>query len=56
VHIEGYGFVEQYFGAQNHDFRSMLDGVSKVNATDEPNRQRQPSQLKQERIREVSHE
>eukprot|EP00962_Isochrysis_galbana_P028041 scaffold8847_cov112-Isochrysis_galbana.AAC.9 len=28
--VEGYGFVEQYFGAQNHDFRSMLDGVSKV--------------------------
>ena len=30
VPVLGVGFVEQYFGAQNHDFRTMLGGVSEV--------------------------
>ena len=30
VPMSGVGFVEQYFGAQNHDFRTMLGGVSEV--------------------------
>ena len=28
--LQGYGFVEQYFGSQNQNFRTMLQAVSDV--------------------------
>ena len=30
VAVSGYGFVEQYFGSQNQNFRTMLQAVSDV--------------------------